>query len=303
MDDKHRAVLLRTMRDFEKFCDKAGLQWYMAFGSAIGTVRHKGIIPWDDDIDVFMPRPDYERLLGMKDRIQEIAGNSLEGEYELIGARTSEADIPFMFTKFCDLHTTVWEKKHYPVIVGVFIDIFPLDRTGDDVEENRRLKEAYHDCFRKYRRSFRSHSFRSGVTAFFQGRFSESMKFLTDNLFYRPRKKEFKEEFCRLDRSMAERTGDNLISLSAYSAPDRVCWPASFFASAEEVTFENMTVKLPAGNDAILRQIYGDYMQLPPKFERVSGHSQYFADFTRRMTLREAKAEIQRRKKKRYSGQ
>ena len=54
MDDKYRAVLLRTMKDFMKFCDSAGLTWYLAFGAAIGAERHKGMIPWDDDIDVYV---------------------------------------------------------------------------------------------------------------------------------------------------------------------------------------------------------------------------------------------------------
>ena len=56
------------MRDFMKFCDAAGLDWYLAFGASIGAVRHKGLIPWDDDIDVYMPRPDYERLLNDYER-------------------------------------------------------------------------------------------------------------------------------------------------------------------------------------------------------------------------------------------
>ena len=77
METKQREILLRTMKDFMAFCDIAGLKWYLAYGSAIGAVRHHGIIPWDDDIDVIMPRPDYDRLL-------EIAQQEDFGQYELI---------------------------------------------------------------------------------------------------------------------------------------------------------------------------------------------------------------------------
>ena len=76
METKQREILLRTMKDFMAFCDIAGLKWYLAYGSAIGAVRHNGFIPWDDDIDVYMPREDYERFLSMKGKISEISGFS-----------------------------------------------------------------------------------------------------------------------------------------------------------------------------------------------------------------------------------
>ena len=72
METKQREILLRTMKDFMAICDIAGLKWYLAYGSAIGAVRHNGFIPWDDDIDVYMPREDYERFLSMKGKISEI---------------------------------------------------------------------------------------------------------------------------------------------------------------------------------------------------------------------------------------
>ena len=302
MENRQRQVLLRTMKDFIKFCDIAGLRWYMAFGSAIGTVRHNGLIPWDDDIDVYMPREDYERFLLMKGHIGEISGGKLEGEYDLCGPRVSKEDMPFPFTKFCDMHTTIWEKKQYPVIVGVFIDVFPLDYTDGDMAANDALKNRYQDYFRKYRRGFRRLSFRYCLNAIFEGRFSDSVKFITDNVLYRTRKNKYKEEFCKMDRAMASRTGDWLISFCAYSKAEKVCHTAELFAGYETALFEGLTVRIPSGNDKILRQIYGDYMQLPPKFERVPGHAQYFADFSRRLSLHEAKAEIRSGKHKKYSG-
>ena len=97
---------------------------------------------------------------------------------------------------------------------------------------------------------------------------------------------------------MASRTGNMRICFCAYSKSAKVCHPAEYFDGTIDELFEGMTVKLPVGNDKILRQIYGDYMQLPPKFERVPGHAQYFADFSRRMTLTQAKAEIRSGKHK-----
>ena len=201
METKQREILLRTMKDFMAFCDIAGLKWYLAYGSAIGAVRHNGFIPWDDDIDVYMPREDYERFLSMKGKISEISGGKLEGEYDICGARVSDSDVSFPFTKFCDMNSTIWEKKQYPVITGIFIDVFPLDKTGDDMAENDRLKDHYQACFRKYRRGFRKHSANYCFRALLEGRLKDCFKFITDNVLYRTRKHNYKKEFCRTNSS------------------------------------------------------------------------------------------------------
>ena len=143
--------------------------------------------------------------------------------------------------------------------------------------ENDRLKDHYQACFRKYRRGFRKHSANYCFRALLEGR-KDCFKLVVDNVLYRTRKHNYKKEFCDLDKSMASRTGNMRICFCAYSnLPKSVV--RSSTGTIDEL-FEGMTVKLPVGNDKILRQIYGDYMQLPPKFERVPGHAQYFADFS-----------------------
>lgn len=301
MDDKYRAVLLRTMKDFIRFCDDAGLEWYLAFGAAIGAERHKGMIPWDDDIDVYMPRKDYERFLCMAGKVHDVAPD-LGGEYDIISTRTSDSDYPVAFAKFMDMNTTIWEQEKYPAVFGMFIDVFPLDSVGDDMAAAGRLKDRYNATFKKYRRAIRRHSFRDWVMMILQGRLEKAMGVLKDIFWLRPRRDSFRKEFNAMDQRMASSSGDMRISLPTFSAVEKVCHPAELFSGWRMAPFENFQVRLPSGNDAILRQIYGDYMQLPPKYERISTHSHYFVDLSRRMTIPEIKAEIRSGRREKYAG-
>lgn len=303
MDDRHKEILLRTMRDFMKFCDAAGLDWYLAFGASIGAVRHKGLIPWDDDIDVYMPRPDYERLLTMRGRVREIAGDILEGEYDLCGPRVSEEDMPFSITKFCDMNSTIWEQERYPSVYGVFIDIFPLDSFDGNIAAAQRFKDEYHSAFRKYRRSFRCHTFRAWGESLLEGNFHYCSGALLDLLWYRPRRKSLKARFCSMDRALAAGRGDWRITYSAFSPAEKVSFPAGCICGRTLIPFENMMVPVPSGNDEILRRIYGDYMQMPAKFERISNHGSFFMDFTRRMTITEIRSEIDNGFRDKYPNQ
>ena len=112
-DLKLKAVLAA----FSEFCAREGLRWFISFGSAIGTVRHGGMIPWDDDIDVYMPREDFRKLLSLPDP---------EG-YEIVHLSRSSQPLPYTYAKFCDANSTIWEQRKYPCVIGVFIDVFPLE--------------------------------------------------------------------------------------------------------------------------------------------------------------------------------
>ena len=114
----HKEILLDTFRAFCDFCDKHDLKYVAAYGTVLGAVRHKGLIPWDDDIDVYMSREDYNRFISLKN---ELYGSSYEIFYiEYVGYYCS-------FAKFCNAKTTILEHQDLPFVIGVFVDIFPLD--------------------------------------------------------------------------------------------------------------------------------------------------------------------------------
>lgn len=117
------AILIRILRKIKDICDENGIKWFLAYGSCIGAVRHKGIIPWDDDIDICMPRPDFERFC-------DICGHKDLGGFELC---TSESMDGFYdhWARFVDKNTTLLWTMERPFISGIYIDILPLDGAAD----------------------------------------------------------------------------------------------------------------------------------------------------------------------------
>ena len=121
-------VSLDILKDVHAFCISNGINYSLAYGTMLGAVRHKGFIPWDDDIDIIMPRPDYERF---KKSFKSSKGNVLVTEDESYIA----------FSRVCDTQRTMtgkslwpWSKKE----LGLWIDIFPLDAVEND-------KQMFHD--------------------------------------------------------------------------------------------------------------------------------------------------------------
>ena len=138
MDNRYKKVLLETMKAFIDFCSQNKLEYVAAYGTALGAVRHKGLIPWDDDIDVFMTRDNYEKFLECREKAK-LAG------YEIFDLNDEGYYLPF--AKFCNANTTLWEVERLPFVMGVFIDVFPLDFTSEDesysVEVRRQYKEFW----------------------------------------------------------------------------------------------------------------------------------------------------------------
>jgi lipopolysaccharide cholinephosphotransferase len=276
--ERYRAILLETLKAFKKVCEDNSLRWWMAFGSAIGTVRHGGFIPWDDDVDVFMPRHDYEKFLKIK----------VEG-YDIVGIRTAGdgEDYPFPYVKFCDGSSTIWERQTYPCVFGVFLDVFPLDETGEagDAEDFRlRYRAAFHG----YKRAQRFYPRGTFLRRLAGGDLRGAVKTAVDSLWYRPRTESLRNAFLEYESQAAQRKGGDLIVYGTSSDYRGMTMPRDRFGETVLMKFEDMEVNMPSGYDAILRAFYGDYMQLPPAPERLSGHYHYFVDLDRRLTLSEA---------------
>lgn len=110
---------LKLLRQFQEVCREHGLRWYATAGTMLGAVRHAGFIPWDDDMDIAMPRPDYDRLIAH-------AAEWLPRPMELVCAELDES-YPLPFAKLQDASTTILERPHLPFLGGIYIDIFPID--------------------------------------------------------------------------------------------------------------------------------------------------------------------------------
>lgn len=116
--------LLEMLGWFHQYCRKNGLSYYIVGGSMLGAIRHGGFIPWDDDVDVVLPRPDYNKLLSMFTAQQD--------HYLLESPYTGNKDYYYTFAKLYDTNTTLVERTRRNCRRGLYIDVFPLDGVGVD---------------------------------------------------------------------------------------------------------------------------------------------------------------------------
>lgn len=127
--------ILKILLDVDKVCKEHNLRYYIMAGTMLGAVRHKGFIPWDDDLDIGMPRADYDRLMTN-------AAEWLPKPYEAVCAE-NDSKYPLPFAKIQDADTTLIERMHLKYLGGVYLDVFPLDGVPAG-----RMKQRLH--FAKY---------------------------------------------------------------------------------------------------------------------------------------------------------
>lgn len=122
-------VSLEILKIVADICEEENLRYYLTYGTLIGAIRHKGFIPWDDDIDIAMPRDDYEKLL------RYLRDNADKYEHlELFDIRTCP-EYPYMIARVSDNRYVIDVKNEKPYGMGVFIDIYPLDGLGQTEKE------------------------------------------------------------------------------------------------------------------------------------------------------------------------
>lgn len=277
--ERYKEILLKTFVAFDELCKRHGLTYYMAYGSLIGAVRHKGFIPWDDDIDVHMPIESYDKLLSMKGK--------LDIPYRIDDVRDKGYFKPF--AKFCDANTSDWEDPDIPYVFGVYIDVFPLYKGSR--EDCARLLPKFQKYGWLYEMATRKIFARQFLNALREGRIRDFLGRLKYLLVYKPLKGYFKWRWFRIERKCRECEGDFLIPYHTFMP--RPCFRKEIFAKAVPMPFESIECMVPVGYDEYLRQTYGDYMQLPPIEVRESGgHPHYFIDLDCYRSLKEIKALI-----------
>lgn len=249
-----RRTELELLLEFQRLCQRLGLRYYLTAGTLLGAVRHKGFIPWDDDIDVVMPRWDYDKLA-------RLAPGALAPEYVYQEYRT-QPNFPYYFAKLRRRGTRVEEPILRAIAMdqGVYIDVFPLDRCPGP----RRAKLLFKavellDC---------------AVLARVSGEFvcgyqKPYMRFLWNTLRRLPNKSLFalREGL----RKLLGLGGKRLCTVGGHHGYPRESYDPEWFEQTVELEFEGHPFPAPAGWDALLKNMYGEYMTLPPEDER-GGH-------------------------------
>lgn len=269
MDEKVKQLLLKLLDKFVEVCEQNHLQYYLAGGSVIGAVRHKGFIPWDDDIDVHMPRADYEKL--------QLLPDSVWGDDMRLATWRKTKNYTYDFLKLELLNTTVIERLHPDYVGGIFLDVFPLDFMSNDSDEIESFEREYRKIAQRFIRCTITND--NECTSIWN-----LMSLKIERCMYNHR--EWMEKWERLAMSYGDNLGNVCHSHGYFYYKGGM--NAGWFSEGLSMEFEGRMVLVPSNYDAYLKHVFGDYMKLPPVDKR-GGHNFLYVNYDRRIDDREAK--------------
>ena len=257
--EKLHGVLFEMLEEVDRICSKNGIKYSLFAGSALGAVRHGGFIPWDDDLDIVMLRPDYEKFLKLTG-YNPIKPNL---ETRLYDFCTNKNIYPF--AKVIDNKTVVYEKgKSKKNISGIWIDIFPLDGFPENVNKAKKLFNKYL-TLRNFQDLATTKPFYANQNLF---------KKIIKTLFVAPIVRLYDvKKICRKMDLLAQSYSyedSNLVSDVTWGDNIESYIKKSELEPAITVEFEKHLFKAPCGWNEYLTRLYGDYMQLPPENERIT---------------------------------
>ena len=251
--EEYKEVLLSILTRIDSICRKNDIKYMLAYGTLLGAVRHKGFIPWDDDVDIVMFPDDYIKL-------REII---CSGDYGLnfIDPITS-ADTIFPAGKICDSKTTIVEGQYRPVKgYGAFVDVFLLTYISDDIKEQSRIRKKYlrlakiimHGSMLTYGKT---NSFKTNILRFFAYYYSK--------LF-------------NVQKLCLKVYNDFLQMNETKTAHRCVYWGKVYddklFNDVVDLEFEGHKLMAPEGYKQVLEKTFGDYMKLPPVEMQICMHN------------------------------
>lgn len=244
-------VELNILLNFDQFCKNNSLRYYLSGGTLLGAIRHKGFIPWDDDIDVCMPRPDYEKFVRLFKN---------DNNLELITNKLDNFSLPF--AKIVDRNTFIENKysndEHQNAL---WIDIFPVDGLPDEIKE---VEKIYKEC-NFYRTILGLNSARLGVG---KTVFRRYIKYILKPFakLYGKKRCVNNIELLAFKNLYTESKYVGAVTWGLYGIGERML--KSEFEKVVEVEFEGYKFPTFSCWDSYLNGLYNDYMSLPPLEKR-----------------------------------
>ena len=259
--------LLNILREFMGICEKYELRWWASGGTCIGALRHNGFVPWDDDLDVAMPRPDYEKLWSFRDEINK------NGRFML--TRTDEKkNYHHRVMQLVDLKTTFIHSRNANEDIehGVYIDILPMDaRAPGKLSYIRQVLNAM--MFSVYNIQC--------LPEYNDGKLVKRATAIALKLIRNPVLRYKIWKHC--EKQMSKYDWENCTQIVHLACDTRSMlhpYDASWFSSVKKHQFEDLEINIPIGAEKYLTQYFGDYMQYPPEKSRHPVHNTKLIDLT-----------------------
>lgn len=257
-----QSISLNIMKVVADICEQEGLVYYLAYGTLIGAIRHKGFIPWDDDIDIMMPRQDYHKLIEYFEK-HEADLKPLQ-LFSIYNCR----NYPYMITRISDSRYVLDVQNEKSYGMGVFIDIYPLDGVGDTVVEYTKNKNRAS--------RYSSLCFLSTRIRCEKGNTKSKIRLMIKWPAFLYAKVRGKNHFIKKLEKMVEKcdyVNSNYVGCLVWGSDGVKCiFPREWLDETILVPFEGYEFRIPKEYDAILTRLYGDYMKLPPEKDRIAHH-------------------------------
>lgn len=251
----HDEILI-IMDEIDRLCRDYSLRYYLMCGSCLGAVRHHGFIPWDDDLDIAMPRSDFNRLIDL------ILNEKALGDDFYLRWVTNEEYYNHAFAKICLKGTKFQESCGLSAQnAGIYVDIFPMDSCDSNLPKIERKNKIFRSLSQFITYKGREHSKREkGLKGF--------TKLIVTSLFSNAT---IHGIMLRVIGKIDERNCANHVIYGTPYPIKRMVFPKEWHGDGVRAPFEDRKYVCPAQAELYLERIYGDdYMQLPPENKRKS---------------------------------
>ncbi|MGP1392382.1 MAG: LicD family protein [Candidatus Cryptobacteroides sp.] len=244
-------IQLDILDDIHQFCTANNIRYSLAYGTLLGAVRHKGYIPWDDDIDLIMPRKDYERFIKeYSSDCNEVLDLSKSDVCKELFVKVSRKNT---IMKDCLLGRELW---------GINVDIFPVDNATDNYKE---LLNKYYKLKKRLNRVcpyYKGAEYKK-ISMFFKNIIKRIVFLYPYNIL------RIKKQINDLIYTSEETTKAGVLFDGYW---DKEFFDKEIFEKYSTILFEGKYYNSVSDYDKFLSQIYGDYMQLPPEEQRKTNH-------------------------------
>lgn len=254
--DEIQNLEYEILKTFDVFCKEHNLKYFLCGGTLLGAIRHKGFIPWDDDIDVCMLREDYDKLHKLVKNNRRLKTNP---NYRFILPLDENYEYPF--TKLVDDQTIVYEKNiDKKFSVGVWVDIFPMDSWPENVTDRKKLMKK-HNKYKFFNKIYIAGNYAT-VKEKILGRIG---KFIYFFICHNKTSQYWVDHMIRLVPQEESQKVGNVV----WPYKDGDVFDRDVFSKALPCLFVDQEFPIPVGYEQYLTNMYGDYMQIPKPEDRV----------------------------------